>query len=363
VSVFRKPRSPFWHFDFQLHGRRFHGSTKVTTKREAEKVGAAEREKAKAYLAQTHAAKTSLRLDDIAGRFWDEKGQHHIGSENTEHRLGLIIEFLGKDILLTDIGDDHVARLKAWRRGHQKNQGDNGTLIAPATVNHTIATLRELFTYAKLVLRVRFDHEPHWRKHWLKVPTERVRELADDEADRLDANMRDDWSPFFAFAHASGLRLNECVTLRWTEVQWPARQIVKLGKRGQRVTVWITDTIREILWPLRENHPEMVFTFKTRRGEHRPVTYAGAQTHWRRLRLRASIPSGADGFRFHDYRHDLATKALRETGNLKLVSRMLNHRDLRSTLRYAHVSDSEVADAMERVAKSRTKSRTRLKVV
>ena len=57
-----------------------------------------------------------------------------------------------------------------------------------------------------------------------------------------------------------------------------------------------------------------------------------------------------------------ATKALRETGNLKLVSRMLNHRDLRSTLRYAHVLDSEVADAMERVAQQRRRP-PRLKVV
>ena len=53
--------------------------------------------------------------------------------------------------------------------------------------------------------------------------------------------------------------------------------------------------------------------------------------------------------------------ARRATSNL--CQRMLNHRDLRSTLRYAHVLDSEVADAMERGAKSRKKSRTRLKVV
>ena len=216
VSVYKPVHSPYFLYDFWLKRHRLHGTTGCTTRREAEKVEATEREKAKAYLAQIHAAKTSLRLDDIAGRFWEEKGQHVVGRENTEHRLGLIIEFLGKDILLTDISDDHVARLKAWRRGHHKTY-EVSKLIAPATVNHTIATLRELFTYAKLVLRVRFEHEPTWRKHWLKVPTERVRELHDDEADRLDAHMRDDWRPFFAFVRASGLRLNECL-LRWAEV-------------------------------------------------------------------------------------------------------------------------------------------------
>jgi integrase len=65
--------------------------------------------------------------------------------------------------------------------------------------------------------------------------------------------------------------------------------------------------------------------------------------------------AGVVGFRFHDYRHDLGTKLLRETGNLKLVQRALNHRDIKSTLRYAHVLDQEVADALEQVAQRRRK--------
>jgi hypothetical protein len=48
----------------------------------------------------------------------------------------------------------------------------------------------------------------------------------------------------------SGLRLNECL-LRWSEVNWEARRIEKLGKGSKRVSVPITDIIREILWPLR----------------------------------------------------------------------------------------------------------------
>ena len=42
----------------------------ATTEREAEKVEAREREKAKRLVAQTEAARTSLRLDDVAGRYW-----------------------------------------------------------------------------------------------------------------------------------------------------------------------------------------------------------------------------------------------------------------------------------------------------
>ena len=74
-----------------------------------------------------------------------------------------------------------------------------------------------------------------------------------------------------------------------------------------------------------------------------------------RLRKRAA---GVTDFRFHDIRHDFGTKLLRATGNLKMVQKALGHANLKTTMRYAHVLDGEVAEAMERVAKSRTKSRT-----
>jgi integrase len=196
----------------------------------------------------------------------------------------------------------------------------------------------------------------------LSEPRERIRELCDDEAERLEEVTRADYGPFFAFARSTGLRLRECVTLRWSEVNWDTRQIIKLGKGGRHVMTPITSMVREIIWPLRGNHAEFVFTFTAERtwpggrikGQHYPLTVAGVKTLWRRLCKAA----GVKGLRFHDLRHDFASKLLRETGNLKLVQRALNHADLKTTSRYAHVLDEEVAEALERHQKSRTKSRT-----
>jgi integrase len=130
----------------------------------------------------------------------------------------------------------------------------------------------------------------------------------------------------------------------------------------------ITDTIREILFPMQGQHPEFVFTYvavitikrlKRVRGQRYPLTISGTKAAWRRLRINA----GVSDFRFHDFRHDFGSKLLRDSGNLKLVQKALNHADIKSTLRYAHVLDEDIADAVERVAKSRIKSRTRLKEV
>jgi len=361
MSVYRPKGSPYYQFDFQLRGYRFHGSTTATAKREAEAVEREQRERAKRRVSQIESARTSLRLEDVATRYWREVDEHHSGNQNTYHQLGKLIAFFGKDKLLTEITGADVATLVAWRRGQP---GKGGRLLSAYAVNDTTEQLKKLFTRAKTWC-ARFEHEPNWRQHWLKEPQERVRELVGDEAEQLEAATRDDYSPIFALAKATGLRLRECL-LKWPEVNWDARQIKKLGKGGKLVTRPITSGVREILWPLRGHHPEHVFTFVAQRnrdgrtkGTRYPITYNGLKSHWRYLRKRA----GVQDFRFHDFRHDFATKLLRETGNLKLVQKALGHANLKTTSRYAHVLDDEVAEGMERVAESRKKSRSNLKIV
>ena len=159
------------------------------------------------------AARTSLRLDDVAGRFWSQ-AQHHASGRNIWKRLSLLIEFFGKDKLITDITDDDVRALIAWRRGHRViykgRKPEDCALITPATVNLTIMQLKALFA----TLRPRVA-EPEWRRLWLSVRQEHPRELMGDEGDRLEAAMRDDYAPLFAFAMATGMRQNECL-LRWS---------------------------------------------------------------------------------------------------------------------------------------------------
>lgn len=221
--------------------------------------------------------------------------------------------------------------------------------------------LKKLFTRAKDAWKIKFEHEPNWTIHFLPEPRERVRELVGDEGKRLNLATRSDYGPFFRFAGTSGFRLEECIP-RWPEVDWEAGQIRKPGKGDRLVTTPITSIIREILWPLRGDHAEFVFTYVAKRtrdgrikGRRYPVTYSGVKTEWRRLRKR----TGVQDFRFHDFRHDVGTKVLRQTGNLKLVQKVLNHGDIKVTTKYAHVLDRDVADAMEDFGKSRNKARTR----
>jgi integrase len=368
MSVYKKQNSPFYHFDFQLKGHRFCGSTESTTRREAEAVEVVERDKAKALVKAMARTRTSLLIDDVAARLWEQSAQHDVAAETTSTNLVRLIEHFGKTMPLTDIDQVAARKMVAWRRGHRVKGRADAPLISNATVNRSATkALQRLFSFAKGEGAV-FEHEPKWGELLLDEPEERVRELQDDEADRLDAVMRDDYAPFFDFVRASGMRQAECVTLRWSEVNFGTRQIVRLGKGGRRVTFPITDTFREILFPLQGQNPEFVFTYVARhgnrllnlvRGQRYALTINGAKQAWQRMRRKA----GLKDFRFHDFRHDFGSKLLRETGNLKLVQKALNHTDIKSTLRYAHVLDEDIAAAVERVAKSRRKSRPAIREV
>lgn len=369
MSIYKNQKSPFWQFDFQISNRRFYGSTETGDKKAALAFEREAKAKARASIeAEKHLGAGPLTLDIAAGRFWQEVGQYHSGSATEWRDLKRLIDYFSPDKRLDEMSDGDVAALVAWRRQHtikgrkKDKAGKSVQLIANATVNRsTTIVLKKLFTRAKRVWRHQFPHEPSWRDHWLKEAGERVREVHAEESEALDASVRADYEPWLEFARVSGLRLAETL-IRWPEVDWLAKIITTKGKGGRTVTTPITSTVAAILAPLKGHHPEFVFTYICRRprgkkrirGQRYPITYSGAKSEWKRHRTRAKVKN----LRFHDLRHDVATKLLRQTGNLKLVQKALNHADIKTTLRYAHVLNEEVAAGLEGLSKSRNKSLT-----
>ena len=69
---------------------------------------------------------------------------------------------------------------------------------------------------------------------------------------------------------------------------------------------------------------------------------------WRLLRARAGLPD----VRLHDLRHSVASRALALGEELPMIGKLLGHRRIESTVRYAHLARTAVHEAAERVASS-----------
>lgn len=367
MSVYKGKGSPYYRYDFQINGHRFHGTTKARNKRDAEAIEKQLKQKAKQDVEQFRkTGNAPLTIDTAVGRYWTEKGQYR--KDKVFSMLESLVLYFGKDKRLDEIDNAAIAELIAYKRkqfrwGKSKLKYGEVKTLSNATINReTLVPLKAIFRRAKLMWDCYLPKEPHWRDHWLREPQERVRELHRHEQEALERSIREDYRPWCRFLHLSGRRFNETL-IRWTDVNWEAGEITTLGKGDRQVWTPITPSIRKILESCRGHHPEFVFTFIAKRsrggriaGQRYPITYGGTTTQWRRDRAL----SGVENFRLHDYRHDRATKLLRETKNLKLVQRVLNHAQISTTAKYAHVMDDEVARALERNANSRNNSRTNL---
>ena len=72
------------------------------------------------------------------------------------------------------------------------------------------------------------------------------------------------------------------------------------------------------------------------------------QPFWESIRGEA----GLDGVRIHDLRHNYASTAVRMGEHLSIIGKLLGHSKPDSTLRYAHLDDSMMVDAVEKVSKA-----------
>lgn len=358
MSVYRPKNSPFYHFDFQVRGRRFHGSAGTANRRDAEKIEDRERKRAASL---TASAAGPLTIDAAAGLYWTQVGRFHAAAETTWTNLERLVTYFGKPKLLADITTADVAELVAWRRGHRVKGRKKAMLIAPATVNRsTIEPLQRIFGRAKNVWKQKFEDEPDWKALRLKEPQERVRVVRPAEESLLES-VPEDYLAVVLFARAAGLRQRECL-LRKDQVDLTEGRLYLVGKGGKKIVHPITSEMRAILIVAMQNPTDRVFIYKRQSkrasGVDRfwhPITASGLKSAWRRARKRpGGIPAD---LRFHDLRHDFATRLLRETGNLRLVQKALHHASIETTARYAHVLDEDLAAGMEAAATARAKAR------
>ena len=182
----------------------------------------------------------------------------------------------------------------------------------------------------------------------------------------LSAAIRPDYLPLINFAREAGLRLTECL-LKKEDIDFAGARIRTIGKGKKLIDHPMTSEMRAILTAEMSNPTDYVFSYAAvrakrgprghARGDRFPITQSGLKTLWRRAKCRRKGARLPADLRFHDLRHDFATKLLRETGNLKLVQQALHHSKVETTTKYAHVLDAEVLQGMEAAAATRRKRR------
>lgn len=140
----------------------------------------------------------------------------------------------------------------------------------------------------------------------------------------------------------TGRRLREIQTLKWSYLTATHIDLPDSKVGAMRYT--LPDPARDILDTL-ERKPGNPYVIA---GEVEGQHVTDLQKPWRRIRAKAGLPD----VRIHDLRHTYASTLANSGESIQMIGKMLGHKQIQTTMRYAHLSDATVRKAANTAAAS-----------
>ena len=139
--------------------------------------------------------------------------------------------------------------------------------------------------------------------------------------------------PVVVIALNTGMRRSELLNLKWDQVNFEQGILTLLDtKNNDRRDISMNETVKDTLRAMERRGP-YIFDGIT----PQIIKYGFSD---------ARIKTGRPDLRFHDLRHCFASGLVMEGIDLDTVRELLGHRDLKMTLRYAHLSPSHKMKAV-----------------
>lgn len=225
--------------------------------------------------------------------------------------------------------------------------------VSHNTVNHHLSLLITMLRYAVEIAWL--QDAPNIKKYRVRPPTFTYLRST-DEVRRFLTAAKEETPEIFALyltALHTGLRAGEIAGLRWSDVDL-AQRIITVEhsytgptKGGEIRHVPIDDVL---LPSLREHRlrrtTELVFPSSVGemlRRDSRPLK----QTLRRVLERARFDPSYIT---FHDLRHTFASHWMLNRGDVFKLQKILGHKNIKTTMRYAHLAPDAFADDLDRLA-------------
>ena len=246
------------------------------------------------------------------------------------------------------------------RREVERYKQSRAEEVEPATVNREFSRLRHMLKCA--VDWGYLKDNPCKGVREMKEPPGRIRYLYPEEIEKLlracgpesltqnPFNKKRQLSnlittylrPIAQTALHSGMRRSEILGLQWKDIDLGERRIIlEKTKNGERRTIYMNDTLCQVLRSLLLIRPDTEMVFPGINGNMLTVAFR-----------RAVERAGIVNFRFHDLRHCFASHLTMGGVNLRTVQILLGHKDLRMTIRYSHLSPEHLREAVNTLEKS-----------
>ncbi len=327
-------RSGVWWTCIRHNGRKIQKSLETYDRKLAQAIEAKIRTEIieGSYFEKLVGRKKTFR--DLMDRFMKE----HVPKVSSSMQRGCkaklnkhLIPFFGDSNLLK-ITPKTIAEYKVLR---------NDAGAKPATINRELAMLSKAFSLAvkewewlkdNPLSKVPKEKEDNQRDRWLSIEEEKV--LIDNSPKWLKG--------LILFALHTGLRQEELLSLEWSRVSLVRKTIlITKTKNDKPKTLPLNKIALDII-----NRRSKVRSIKTDyvflNRDGRKINAACLRVAFYNVMRKAGIKN----FRWHDLRHSHATRLAQAGVDIYKISKLLGHKDIKTTQRYAHHCPESLRDGV-----------------
>jgi integrase len=270
---------------------------------------------------------------ELAERYLAEKTVHKAPRTQITDRMIFklhLIPFFG-DRLIGEIAAKDINEYKAKRFSEK---------VVSDTVNRELAVLKACFNVAVREYEW-LEQSPGLRVRKEKAGKGRVRYLTKDELKALYGQLPEWLKPMFDLARFTGIRQGNLLNLEWKDVDLFRKTItLQETKNGDRHGVPINETLFEVMVGLFKRRNISETKVFTRNGKPVAVSTLGNV-------FRGSCKTvGIVNFRWHDLRHQFASELVQRGVNIYEVQKLLCHRNITMTMKYAHLAPENLRNAV-----------------
>lgn len=352
MRLYQRSGSPYWWLDVTVKGQRYRGSTGEKGKRAA----AIEADRIVDRLRLQLKRKGEVwTIGEAVTRWWEDHAQHLRSADAIWSNVENVDRCLDCSTRVDQLTSAMLMDFRARRRGERANRGAKSEkakeaaakrpprYVQPPTINRDLAYLQAALRHAKLIHGQPVADIP-WSKIKYPENEERKRFASHDEFEGMQASEDAELADIILAAVGTGLRRGN---MRW---QWHM-----IDLRGAALT--IPRSKGRVALVIKLSAPVIEMLERRRKAAVAATGVIPAPTadvfEWRNFRrrweaLRKTL--GLVDFRWHDLRHTFGTWARKAAVDLPTLKEAMAHKDIKTTMRYAHVEADEIDSTFDKVA-------------
>lgn len=222
-------------------------------------------------------------------------------------------------------------------------------LLSPASQARKRATLKSFFRWC--YQQDLISSNPMDKVGSVKLPESQPRFLSIEQVKGILGGISNDRDRvLFTLISETGLRISEALAVRVEDLRLEAQELRVRGKGQKERTVHLvkTESLRLLKWYIRQHGIKEGLVFRPDQAKQRrgvaghPIDYSVISRAWKRYSEAAGVSCT-----IHQLRHTYATSLINRGVPVEVVGKILGHKNVQTTTRYARVSDQTVRNALE----------------